>query len=83
MPAAPQWTDVCAGALDPPPSLPKMTPYRGTNTELSISKNGSKSCMGSTIAKPVQRTAMPNPQAFKLTLDQMLWLLTEAEYTSP
>ena len=44
-----------------PARRPRITPKRGTNTELSSSKKGSMLCIGSTQASAVQTTPISTP----------------------
>ena len=66
-----------------PPNRPRITSYSGTNTELSISRKGSRLCIGSTIASPVQSTASAMPQARVPHFGTRLCPATEPEYRSP
>ena len=56
-----------------------MTPNKGTNTELSSSKNGSRLCMGSTSARAVHNAVMARPQRRTLQRGSRLWADTAPE----
>ena len=50
---------VAAGT--PNAKRPRITPKSGTNTELSISKKGSRLCIGSSMASRVQASTINTP----------------------
>ena len=85
MPAALVLTLRSVAACGKPPKLsrPKITPYKGTNTELSISKKGSMLCIGSTMARPQHTAAMRKPHWRTDHLGNTVWAETEPLYTSP
>jgi hypothetical protein len=58
---------------------PMITPYSGTNTELSISRKGSSVCIGSTSASAMHSAASSRPQRFTLQRGSRLCVETEPE----
>jgi hypothetical protein len=61
----------------------RIVPYSGTTSDDSISRNGSRPCIGSTSASPVHSTAIVTPRRRTLPAGARLWPATAPEQTSP
>ncbi|MNJ74861.1 hypothetical protein D3C77_718610 [compost metagenome] len=64
---------VSCTASVPKARRPSITPNSGTKQELSNSRNGSRLCMGSTMASAVHRAAISRPQRRMLQRGCRLW----------